>query len=67
MPREIAVFGVLIPSLVPLFLAAILLQLGLDRLLTESGIYRRLWHPSLVRLCLFSLVFCGLLLWYYQW
>ena len=66
MPREIAVFGVLIPSLVPLFLTAILLQVGLDWLFTESGIYRRLWHPSLVRLCLFVLIFCGLLLWFYQ-
>lgn len=66
MPREIAVFGVLIPSLVPLFLASLLLQVVLDRLLGAAGFYRRVWHPSLVRLCLFASIFGALLLWLYH-
>lgn len=66
MPREIVMFGVLIPALVPLFLACLLLQLGLDWVLGELGFYRLVWHASLVRLCLFACLFGGLLLWLYQ-
>ena len=60
MPREIAVFGLLIPTLLPLFVAAIALQWSLDRLLTRLGVYRFVWHPALLRLSLFVCLF-GLL------
>lgn len=66
MPRELAVFGVLIPTLLPLFLAAMLLQILADRVFGLLGFYRAVWHPSLVRLCLFIGIFGGLLLWLYR-
>lgn len=62
MPRELAIFGVLIPTLLPLFIASIGLQALLDRILGRLGFYRAVWHPSLVRLCLFTAIFGALVL-----
>jgi protein AaeX len=59
MGRELAVFGILIPTLLPLFVACLALQMALDRLLGRLGLYRRVWHPSLVRLSLFVAIFCA--------
>ncbi len=60
MPRELAVFGILIPTLLPVFLASLLLQGVLDRVLGAAGVYRRAWHPALVRLALLVCIFGGL-------
>ena len=65
MPREITVFGVMLPSVLPLFLVCLLLQVTLDRALGALGFYRRVWHPSLVRLCLFAAIFGGAILYLY--
>lgn len=66
MPREAAVFGILIPTLLPLFLASLLLQGALDWLLGRVGVYRRVWHPALVRLCLLVSIFSALTLSFYS-
>ena len=60
MPRELSLFGLLVPTLLPLFLASVLLLCVLDRLLGAAGVYRRLWHPALARLALFVCIFGGL-------
>lgn len=62
MTREIAVFGILIPTLLPLFLFSLLCQAGLDWLLGRAGVYHRVWHPALFRLSLLICVFSGLAL-----
>lgn len=64
MPFEIAVFGVMLPTLLPLSIAGLALQIALDRLLARIGLYRRVWHPALVRLCLFMTIFGALILQY---
>lgn len=61
MPRDINLFGVLLPGVLPLFLFSLLCQVALDRVLTMLGAYRRSWHPALVRVCLFVCIFSGLL------
>ena len=66
MPRELAVFGILIPTLLPLFLASLLLQGALDWLLGHAGLYRRMWHAALVRLCLLVSIFSALTLYFYS-
>jgi hypothetical protein len=66
MPRELSLFGLLVPTLLPLFLASMLLQGVLDRLLGAAGIYRHLWHPALARLALFTCIFGGLTAWLYR-
>lgn len=64
MPREIALDGVLIPGLLPVFIGCLVLTGLLDLLLGRSGWYRLVWHPSLFRFALFLCVFgvAGLLL-----
>jgi protein AaeX len=58
MLREVPLFGALAPSLLLYFLAALLLFVVVDRLVTRLGVYRFVWHPPLTRfglfLCLFS-------------
>jgi len=60
MLREFALFGALAPSLLPYFLAAILLFVVVDRLIARLGLYRFVWHPPLARfglfLCMFSVL-----------
>ncbi|BBD81155.1 DUF1656 domain-containing protein [Aerosticca soli] len=64
MPHEIVVYGVLIPGLLPIFLAALVVMAVIDTALARRGLYRKVWHPSLLRLALFTCLFCagGLLL-----
>ena len=64
MPREIAIQGVLVPGLLPIFLGCLLLMALLDLLVGRYGLYRYVWHPPLFRLALFACLFglAGLLL-----
>ena len=62
MLREISLFGAGVPSLLLYFLAAVPLFLVADRLARLLGLYRLVWHPSLVRLALFVCLFSGLVL-----
>ena len=60
MLRELPLFGALAPSTLLYLLAAILLFVILDRLITYLGIYRFDGHPPLVRFGLFLCVFAVL-------
>ncbi|MEO7064562.1 MAG: DUF1656 domain-containing protein [Dokdonella sp.] len=60
MPREIALFDALLPTLFLVFLASLLLQAAIDWLVGRFGFYRNVWHPPLFRLAVFVCVFCGL-------
>ena len=64
MPREIAIYGVLVPGLLPVFLGCLLLMVLVDVLIGRYGLYRYVWHPPLFRLALFACLFglAGLLL-----
>ncbi|MGO4155222.1 DUF1656 domain-containing protein [Cupriavidus sp. YAF13] len=65
MPREIALSSILVPTLLPVFLACVLLYLLVDHLFARIGLYRLAWHPALFRAALFACMFSGigLLLW----
>ena len=62
MLREIDLFGGLAPSLLLYFLAAVVLFLVIDQILSPIGFYRLVWHPPLVRLAFFVCLFAGLVL-----
>ncbi|HEV2540877.1 MAG TPA: DUF1656 domain-containing protein [Frateuria sp.] len=64
MPPEIEFYGVLLPGLLPVFLLSLVLMVLLDLMIGRLGLYRRLWHPSLLRFALFVCLFgaAGLLL-----
>lgn len=66
MPREIALFGVYMPSLTLLFLLTLAGAWGIDRLLAWYGFYRHAWHPTLLRVSLFICLYCALALFIYQ-
>lgn len=57
MAREIAVFGILMPSLLPVFVLSLLIHVGVDWLCGHFGVYRHVWHKSLFRLCLLVCIF----------
>lgn len=59
MPREIALFSVLMPTLLLVVIAVSLLFVGLDLLLSRWGVYRQVWHPALFRAALFVALLCG--------
>lgn len=60
MPREIALGDLLVPALLLAFLAALVVFLCLDRLLTRKGCYSLVWHPALLRLSILMALFCAL-------
>ncbi len=59
MPRELALSGVLFPSLLLLFVVAALLTWMIDGLIARANWQRYLWHPPLFRLALFVCLFGG--------
>jgi protein AaeX len=58
MPREIAIFSLLLPSLLPILLVCVLAFSALDLLISRLGVYRFVWHPALFRASLFTVLFC---------
>ncbi|PUA20473.1 DUF1656 domain-containing protein [Glaciimonas sp. PCH181] len=59
MPREIAFLDALIPTLLLVFVGCVILQFGIDWLLSRLRLYRYVWHPSLFRIALFFCIFSG--------
>ncbi len=57
MPGEIAVFSLLVPSLLPIFMGCFAVFIGLDLLLSRRGLYRHVWHPALFRAALITTLF----------
>ena len=66
MSREFILFGVQFPTLLPLFFACIAVLLAFNAVAGRLGLYRQLWHPALARLCLFTAIFGGAVVWLYQ-
>ncbi|BDG10649.1 DUF1656 domain-containing protein [Anaeromyxobacter paludicola] len=60
MPREIELFGLLLPTLLVAFHVAAVAFWLLDRALARAGLYRFVWHPGLFRVSLLTALF-GLL------
>ena len=64
MPREIALFSLLVPSLLPILIGCVAIFFALDLILSRIGLYRHVWHSALFRAALFTTLFSvvGLLL-----
>ncbi len=60
MPADVAVFGFFVPVLLLVLLVCIALFVMLDLALASIGLYRHTWHPSLFRVALFIVLFCGM-------
>ena len=59
MPREISLFGLLMPTLVPLFFLCIVFMWQIDRLFHHFHLYSLVYHPALVRIAVFTIIFCA--------
>ena len=57
MPREIAMFDALVPSLFLVFLLSVAVHAALDKVLGWWGVYRFVWHPPLFRFSCFVCIF----------
>jgi hypothetical protein len=57
---ELSFYGLYLPWLMPLALAALALSWGLRRLLSAAGLYRHIWHPALFDMALYVLLLYGL-------
>ncbi|RXZ36879.1 DUF1656 domain-containing protein [Oxalobacteraceae bacterium CAVE-383] len=66
MPREFILFGVQFPTLLPLFLGCIVALLLVNAVFVRLNLYRQVWHPAMVRLCLFVAIFGGAVAWLYR-
>lgn len=62
MMQELDIYGVFIPTLGALALAAMVASTVLRRLLTAIGFYRLVWHPPLFNLALYICLLGGLVL-----
>jgi hypothetical protein len=66
LPREIALFGVYLPSLTVLFAFCLIGGWFFDRALAWIGLYGHIWHPTLLRASLFVCVYGALALYLYH-
>lgn len=57
MPREIDLFGVLVPGLLVIFFGGLAATALIDGLLGRLGGYRHVWHPALFRLAVLVVLF----------
>jgi hypothetical protein len=60
MGEELAIGGILFPSLLLWGVTALVLMLPLTRLLSVSGFYRFVWHRGLFDICLAVILWGGL-------
>ncbi|MCM0084368.1 DUF1656 domain-containing protein [Geomonas sp. Red32] len=57
MPREFSLLDALMPTMFLAFLASVVVQVLLDRILGWCGLYRHVWHPPLFRVSVFACIF----------
>ena len=57
MPLDITLFGIQMPTLLPIFVIAAVVQILLDRLMADGGFYNYVWHPGLFRTAVFVCLF----------
>jgi hypothetical protein len=60
MPREFTFLGAFFPSLILIFVFSALVIWIFDRLAGRYGLYAHVWHPAVLRIALFVIVFGGL-------
>jgi hypothetical protein len=59
MPVEVSILGFFAPTLLPLLVVCVACFIVIDLMLARFGIYRFAWHPGLLRVSLFAVLFCG--------
>ncbi|RXJ86641.1 DUF1656 domain-containing protein [Arcobacter sp. CECT 8985] len=55
----ISLFGIQIPALILIFLIAGVIQILLNKVFAELGVYEFVWHPGLFRTAIFVCIFAS--------
>lgn len=61
----VTLFGNTIPTLVVVFVLAAVVQIMLNRILADLGVYNYVWHPGLFRTAIFVCIFTIPSIWIY--
>lgn len=57
MPLDITLYGIQMPTLLPIFVIVAILQVTVDSIIADTGIYNHVWHPGLFKMALFVCFF----------
>lgn len=57
MPLDITLLGIQMPTLLPIFVGVAILQILVDRIMSDAGVYKLVWHPGLFRTAVFVVLF----------
>ncbi|AXX86765.1 MULTISPECIES: DUF1656 domain-containing protein [Malaciobacter] len=55
----VSLFGIQIPALILIFLFAGVIQILLNRVFADLGVYEFVWHPGLFRTAIFICIFAS--------
>ncbi len=62
MPRDVMIFGFVMPMLVPIFFVCIPIMWRVELLFRGLNVYAHVIHPALFRMAVFVIVYCALCL-----
>lgn len=57
MPLDITLYGIQMPTLLPIFVIVVILQISIDGIITDTGLYNHVWHSGLFKMALFVCLF----------
>jgi hypothetical protein len=57
MPLDITLLGIQMPTLLVVFIITAILQVLVDRVMSDAGVYNHVWHPGLFRTAIFVCLF----------
>ena len=66
MPLDITLYGVQMPTLLPIFVIITILQIAVDGIIAQTGIYKYVWHPGLFKIALLVCFFSSVCLFIYH-
>lgn len=57
MPLDVTLYGIQMPTLLPIFIIVAILQIAADGIIADTGLYSHVWHPGLFKMALFVCFF----------
>ncbi len=66
MPRELALFDALVPTLLLILIASSIVYIVLAQLFQDVALADYVWHPALFQFAIFVILFSSLGLWWYS-
>jgi len=66
MSLDIVLLGIQMPALIPIFVIVAILNILIDRIMSDMGLYKYVWHLGLFRTAFFITLFaiCSLIVYH---